>query len=75
MAICGLKELKDLDYLYCGEKEFNPKNNDISEHTGIWANYYVQPKEEIIKLYKDLNNLYLQIKSKTDIIFFIFIPL
>ncbi len=48
MAVCGLKELKDLDYLYCGEKEFNPKNNDISEHTGIWANYYVQPKEEII---------------------------
>ena len=48
LAAFAIREIKDLDYIYCGNKSFTPMNNDISEHEGTWLQYYQQSKDEII---------------------------
>lgn len=48
LAIAGIREIKDFDFLYCGSENINIPNNEISQHSGVWESYYPANKYEII---------------------------
>lgn len=47
-SVFGIRESADLDFLYCGGKEFEVKNSAISNHDSE-SHYYPYVKTEIIK--------------------------
>jgi len=57
LDIFGLRQSDDLDFLYCGNKDFNIQTETLSNHD-TELNYYPYPKQEIIL--NPNNHLYYQ---------------